>query len=529
MRSLHHLVTLVVLLAASVSTAVKSSDDLRGSGITQLTYTKQAVFGATVSSWCGCTLLSMLAFREVYWPGSNTYQVESTTKYWSTTTWNLPQCVFVPQTAKSVGVGIWAARLCSTDFAIRGGGHMPVPGFTGTKTGILFGLSALNTLSLSSDKTSVFVGPGRNWGEVYSFLAPHGQYALGGRIQQVGVPGLLLGGGLNFFSNRYGFAMDNILSYECVLANGHVVIVTADNKYRDLFWALHGGSSNFCIVTKFELKTYFIPKMWGGLGTFVGQPNFDLFYSFITNFTNSAYVDKGAGLVSLINFAPGQPDLGIHCAGHEGDDPDPAIFNEFKKLAFNDDSIFGMMTDTAELPKILGRVIVGQRHVFRVQSSIASVDALKIVHETFYGLTYSKLVQNVPSVTSCAVAIQGVPVTLLEKGASNGVGGNTFGINQTQNYFWYNIYCTWADAVDDSAINAWVKEVGADLSAKFRQAGLTGNGGREFLYLNDAQGDQDCFAGYGPNELTMMKKVRDKYDPRGIFGVNGLSKGGFKF
>ncbi|KAF8448165.1 hypothetical protein BGX38DRAFT_1190656 [Terfezia claveryi] len=447
MGSLHYLVTLVVLLAASVSSAVNPSDDLSDSEITQLTYTKQAIFGATVSSWCGCTLLSMLAFREVYWPGSNTYLVESTTKYWSITTWNQPQCVFVPQTAKSVGKGIWAARLCGTDFAIRGGGHMPNPGFTRTKTGILFDLSALNSLSLSGvDKTSVFVGPGRKWGEVYNFLAPHGQYALGCRLQQVGVPGLLLGGGLNFFSNRYG------------------------------------SSSKL------------IPKMWGGLATFVGQPNFDLFYSSIANFTNSAYIDKGAGLVSLINFAPGQSDLGIYF--------------------FNNDSSFGMMTDTAELPNILGGVIVGQRHVFRVQSSIALVDALKIVHETFYGLSYSKLVQNVPSIMSCAVAIQGVPSTLLERGASNGVGGNTFGINPTQNYFWYNIYC---DAV------------GADMSAKLRQAGLTGNGGREFLYLNAAHGDQDCFAGYGPNELIMMREVRDKYDPRGIFGFNGLSKGGFKF
>lgn len=375
----------------------------------------------------------------------------------------------------------------------------------------------------------MFVGPGRKWGEVYTFLVPYGQYALGGRLQQVGVPGLLLGGGLNFFSNKYGFAMDNILSYECVLANGHVIIATANNKYEDLFWALHGGSSNFCIVTKFELKTYPISKMWGGLGTFVGQPNFDLFYSAIANFTNSAYVEKGAGLVSLINFAPNQPDLGIHCAGHEGDNPTPPIFNDFSKITFNNDSRFGVMTDTAELPNILGGIIVGQRHIFRVQSSIASIDALKIVHETFYGLSYSKLVQNVPSIISCAVAIQGVPATLLERGASNGVGGNTFGINTCQNYFWYNINCNWADAADDRAINAWIKEVGEGMSAELREAGLTGNEGREFLYLNDAQGDQDCFAGYGPHELTRMREVRDKYDPRGIFGNNGLSKGGFKF
>lgn len=125
MRSPHYLGTLVALVA-SVSSTIIPSEDLSNNEITQITNTKQAVFGATVSSWCGCTLLSMLALGEVFWPGSNTYQLESTTKYWSTTTWNRPQCVFVPQTAKSVGKGIWAARLCGTDIAIRGGGHMPV-------------------------------------------------------------------------------------------------------------------------------------------------------------------------------------------------------------------------------------------------------------------------------------------------------------------------------------------------------------------------------------------------------------------
>ncbi|KAF8418895.1 hypothetical protein EV426DRAFT_638497 [Tirmania nivea] len=437
----------------------------------------------------------MLAFGEVFWPDSNTYQLESTIIYWSLTTWNQPRCVFVPQSAKSMGRGIWTARLCHIDFAIRGGGHMPNPGFAGTNTGILFGLTALNTLYFSNDQKSVFVGPGLKWGEVYTFLAPHGRYALGGRLQQVGVPGLLLGGGLNYFSNKYGFAMDNILSYECVLANGHVAIVTADNEYKDLFWALHGGSSNFCIVTKFQLKTHPIAKMWGGLGTFVGQPNCDIFYSAIANFTNSAYVDKGAGLVSLISFAPNLPDLGIHCAGHEGDIPDPPIFDEFNKITFHNDSKFGMMTDTAELPNILGGVIVGLRHNFRVQKC----------PRNFLRFILPQTRAKCPMDISCAVAIQGVPATLLERGASNGVGGNTFGINTTQNYFWYNINCNWADAADDPAIHNWVKEVAA----------LTGNGGREFLYLNDAQGDQDCFAGYGPNELTRMREVRAKYDPRG--------------
>jgi FAD/FMN-containing dehydrogenase len=79
-------------------------------------------------------------------------------------------------------------------------------------------------------------------------------------LKTIGVPGLSLIGGFHYFNNKYGYAMDNVLSYDVVLGNGTQITVHK-HSHSDLFWALKGGANNFGIVTKFTLKTYDVPKV----------------------------------------------------------------------------------------------------------------------------------------------------------------------------------------------------------------------------------------------------------------------------
>ena len=55
-----------------------------------------------------------------------------------------------------------------------------------------------------------------------------------------------------------------MINFEVVLASGKVVNVNADH-YPDLFFALKGGSNNFGVVTRFDLKTFPQGKFWGGV------------------------------------------------------------------------------------------------------------------------------------------------------------------------------------------------------------------------------------------------------------------------
>lgn len=92
---------------------------------------------------------------------------------------------------------------------------MPIPGYNGIdSTGILLSASNLTALALSSDKSLLSVGPGNRWGDVYSYLQPSNLAAVGGRVGHVGVPGLLLGGGISFYSSQHGFASDNVVKYQ---------------------------------------------------------------------------------------------------------------------------------------------------------------------------------------------------------------------------------------------------------------------------------------------------------------------------
>lgn len=80
-------------------------------------------------------------------------------------------------------------------------------------TGVLLSSTNLDQLELSEDKSSVAVGPGNRWGDVFNYLEPHGLAVVGGRMSIVGVPGLIMGGGISNFGNEYGWASSNIDAY----------------------------------------------------------------------------------------------------------------------------------------------------------------------------------------------------------------------------------------------------------------------------------------------------------------------------
>jgi FAD/FMN-containing dehydrogenase len=125
-------------------------------------------------------------------------------------------------------------------------------------------LSNLITISLSADKTVLSLGPSYRWGDVYKWLTPYNLSVPGGRLSPVGVPDLLLAGGINFYGNQKGFSADSVIKYEVVLADGSIVCATK-SSYPDLFWALKGGSSNFGIVTRFDIKTVPSTKVYAGV------------------------------------------------------------------------------------------------------------------------------------------------------------------------------------------------------------------------------------------------------------------------
>lgn len=119
-------------------------------------------------------------------------------------------------------------------------------------------------------------------------------------------------GGLSHFSGSVGLVCDNVLEYEVVLASATTVRVTEkDQEHSDLFRALHEGSNNFGIVTRFTFRAFRQGRLWGGtliypvetkdrqlqaFYNFAGNSSYDPNASLIHSFGMSA--ERGFGFVN---------------------------------------------------------------------------------------------------------------------------------------------------------------------------------------------------------------------------------------
>lgn len=202
----------------------------------------------------GCKTLAQVSPDITFQPGSAVYEYEKR-NFWSNTRKASkvshtcmkvgklighgveilnPGCIFVPTSAHQVSTAMSAVKSVNGSFAVRGGGHTAIAGANSIDGDVLIAFSNMTRLELSAERSHVQLGPGLRWGEVYNALEPYDLTVAGGRVAPVGVPGLLLAGGIGFYSNKYGFSANTVSSFEVVLADGRIVNATASDEYNDL-------------------------------------------------------------------------------------------------------------------------------------------------------------------------------------------------------------------------------------------------------------------------------------------------------
>ncbi|RSL53644.1 hypothetical protein CEP53_007703 [Fusarium sp. AF-6] len=250
--------------------------------------------------------------------------------YFSATSWLGPACVIAPKTASDVSDAVKALVKGQIQFAIRGGGHMPIPNAANIdSSGVLVASASLNQLILDDEKETIEVGSGNKWTNVYEYLEPYKLAVVGGRAGLVGVPGFLLGGGISFFSNEYGRASANVVGFDCVLANGDIVSATAENEFSDLFWALRGGGNSFAIVTAVHLTTFSLPEV--AVGEISYEKNVaEKFLDSTYNFAKFGSEDFKAGIEPRVQWIPSMGDPSYHAIiFYNGDSAAPSSLDNF--------------------------------------------------------------------------------------------------------------------------------------------------------------------------------------------------------
>ncbi|SEF17372.1 FAD-binding oxidoreductase [Jiangella alba] len=155
--------------------------------------------------------------------------------------------------------------------SVRSGGH-GFPGFATNDGGLVLDLGPLDGVEvLDADRRLVRIGAGARWAAVTEALKPHGLVISSGDTTEVGVGGLILGGGIGWMVRRFGLTIDSVVAAEVVTADGRVLRASAAEN-ADLFWALRGGGGAFAVVTAFEVIAQPVPEVYFG---HIGYPRGD--------------------------------------------------------------------------------------------------------------------------------------------------------------------------------------------------------------------------------------------------------------
>jgi FAD/FMN-containing dehydrogenase len=195
----------------------------------------------------------------VHLPSSPLYSSLVANGSWGIDTRKQPYCFVLPSSAVEVSETLVALRDAGSGagdwhIAIRSGGHGS-DNSNNIATGVTIDLTQLNATTYDATTNVASLGTGARWLSVYEELEKDGVTVTGGRQGIVGVGGLMLGGGISWYTARTGFACDSVVNYEVVLASGEIVNANVSVN-PDLWRALKGGGSNFGIVTRFDVEAF---------------------------------------------------------------------------------------------------------------------------------------------------------------------------------------------------------------------------------------------------------------------------------
>ncbi|KAI1456430.1 putative FAD-binding oxidoreductase [Annulohypoxylon moriforme] len=475
-------------------------------------FSLNAAIGPDVTA---CQTLSSIFDNITIFPTDPKYNVLAT-ENWSQTAWGSPTCIFQPTTVGELQTALPILVESNSSFAVRSGGHMPVSKAANIDEGVLIDMSKFGGTRYDAQHSTIDIGAGQRWGEVYTALDPLGVTIVGGRVMSAGVGGLILGCGLSYLSDLYGLVCDNVLNYEVVLADGSVVNANAGSN-SDLFWALKGGSNNFGIVTTFKLRTFPIFDVWGGTRgyPFEALPDvLDALAEFQTNpekdpyaqFNMNAYVTNTTfGVVlSLVYLKP---------------EVNPPAFAPFYRI----EKTWATTMDTTSLRtlhNLMSEYPIPSipRVEWTTTSFIPSSSMYRAIKEIFAN---SPAVKNMKDITAGTgiFTLQGVSARAVLEG--NKSGGNALGLKPVPQS-WFHTDIGWWFLDDDVTAHEAIRS----LTNEVEEAATGQDSYLPYLFMNDASLDQQVIKHYGENNVQRLREVQQKYDPSEVF--QRLVPGGFK-
>lgn len=471
-----------------------------------------------------CSALAKAFPNDVAYPKTLSYiQANS---YWSERQAEVhPRCFVIPKTTKDVSTIMKILTSLDAPFSVKSGGHTAFAGGSNVADGVTIDLKNLNDITVSTDRKTVSVGPGNKWINVSEVLDPMKLAVVAGRVADVGVSGLILGGGISYFSGQKGWACDNVRNFEVVVASGDIVNASPKTN-ADLYWALRGGGgSNLGIVTRFDLASFEQGDLWTNSLIFPGAMNSTLIPMFQNLTVKGLPTDPAAHTYFVLTH---EPTLGGYIAltsFYHATIPSPAksippVFEPFQ-------SVPGAIVNTTLVVNIstqskLIDVPYGSRQTWW-DTTVAATSAsfFTDVVALFEARNADLFAAAKGKKITPYLVFQPIPVNVLSEMQKN--GGNALGLKPSDGPLMIvQLSTSWEDAELDEAIENSSRELIAKVKSMAKKRNLE-NG---YVYMNYAGSTQDVQKSYGKDSYRKLKKITEKWDPEKK--LKNLWKGYFK-
>lgn len=302
------------------------------------------------------------------------------------------------------------------------------------------------------------------------------------------------------------------------MSSGKVVTVTAKNEYSDLFWALKGGGNSFAILTNVEVKTYQAPLVTVGDSIYgSGAKVKQKWISAIVNLAVYGNQDVKHGVIPTASFVSSIPNISYTCARfYNGQNIRPAIFKNFTAPVL-------VPTQDTYRPQALGTYVhsydgavgalKGWCQRFYALVIPATVSAVTIAHDTYFDVDKRLLSGKLKGVYVTSFTAMPMPTSFIT--AVNARGGAPQGLEPSLGpTVWLELSTSYQDCAHESIVAAAMKVLDKELRANLAKAGQAP---KSFLYLNDADGWQDVFAGYPQKNMQRLREIRRRHDPQRMF------------
>ncbi|KAI0521296.1 FAD-binding domain-containing protein [Xylaria bambusicola] len=454
---------------------------------------------------------------QVLCPAEVAYE-ERVASYWSNTAKKRPTRILRPASAEELSRDLVTLVNARQLFAVRSGGHSMPEGASNIEDGVTIDLGLIDQIVFDKESETVQVGSGCLWNQVYGELQKHNRAVVGGRAGSVGVGGFLLGGGNAWLTAQRGWACDNIVAAEVVLADGKIVSANRSD-HADLLQVLKGGGNNFGIVTRFTLTTVPLDQVWAGI-LVTPKDTIPKICRMTMDFVTKIKQNTENNLIIVIGYQPDLKDvtaivLVVNTAGVT-DDP---IFDEWKELP----RITEMIKTTSLYDLSFEATLPKDHYTSWFTLTFKSDPRIMLKASELHDELVASLKSFMPDgdfMSQCT--FQPLPMIIAQQ--SLRAGGNIMGVedNKSDGILFQVIVIM---KTEEQHAFAYAQAKGYVESLKEFAQSIEG-GLFRWLYMNYADKSQDVLTSYGPENVKKMREAANHYDPDGVF--QKLCPGGWK-